>query len=57
MKKKLARIRARIDSLDQKVVRLLNTRLKCAREIGELKRGARTRIRSSSPCARTRFSC
>ena len=44
MKKKLARIRARIDSLDEKVVRLLNTRLKCAREIGELKRGAKTRI-------------
>ena len=44
MKKELAQIRAKIDSLDQKVVKLLNTRLKCAQAIGELKRGSKTRI-------------
>lgn len=44
MKQKLAKIRAEIDALDQKVVRILNTRLKCAQQIGELKRGAKTRI-------------
>ena len=44
MKKKLAQIRAQIDALDQKTVRLLNTRLRCAQQIGELKRGAKTRI-------------
>jgi chorismate mutase/prephenate dehydratase len=44
MKKQLAQVRAQIDSLDQKVVRLLNARLKCAQKIGELKRGAKTRI-------------
>ena len=44
MKQKLAKIRAEIDALDQKVVRILNTRLKCAQKIGELKRGAKTRI-------------
>lgn len=44
MKKKLARIRGEIDALDQRVVRLLNARLKLAQTIGELKRGARGRI-------------
>jgi chorismate mutase/prephenate dehydratase len=44
MKKELAKIRAEIDALDQKVVKILNTRLKCAQKIGELKRGAKTRI-------------
>ena len=44
MKQKLAKIRTKIDALDQKVVKLLNTRLECAQEIGELKRGARGRI-------------
>jgi len=44
MKKKLAQIRAQIDALDQKTVKLLNTRLRCAQKIGELKRGAKTRI-------------
>ena len=44
MKAKLARIRREIDALDQKVVRLLNARLKLAQDIGELKRGARGRI-------------
>jgi len=44
MKAKLARIRRKIDTLDQKVVRLLNARLQLAKDIGELKRGARGRI-------------
>ena len=44
MKQKLAKIRAKIDSLDQKTVKLLNARLKCAQEIGELKRGTKGRI-------------
>lgn len=44
MKKELARIRAEIDALDHKVVRLLNARLKFAQDIGELKRGAKGRI-------------
>lgn len=44
MKEKLAKIRDQIDDLDRKVVRLLNTRLKCAQKIGELKRGTKGRI-------------
>jgi chorismate mutase/prephenate dehydratase len=44
MKKKLASIRAKIDALDQKAVRLLNARLRLAQQIGELKRGAQGRI-------------
>jgi chorismate mutase/prephenate dehydratase len=44
MKKKLAKIRASIDALDQKTIKLLNARLKCAQQIGEIKRGARGRI-------------
>lgn len=44
MKQKLAKIRTEIDALDQQVVKLLNTRLKCAQRIGDLKRGAKTRI-------------
>ena len=44
MKKQLAKIRAEIDRLDQKVVKLLNARLKLAQQIGELKRGNRGRI-------------
>ncbi len=44
MKQKLAKIRAEIDAIDQKVVRILNTRLKCAQKSGERKRGAKTRI-------------
>ena len=43
-KEELAKIRAGIDALDQKAVKLLNTRLKLAQRIGELKRGSRTRI-------------
>jgi chorismate mutase / prephenate dehydratase len=44
MKKQLAKIRNEIDRLDQKVVKLLNARLKHTQKIGELKRGAKTRI-------------
>jgi chorismate mutase/prephenate dehydratase len=44
MKRQLAKIRTAIDGLDQKVVALLNARLKLAQKIGELKRGARGRI-------------
>ena len=44
MKKQLAQTRAKIDMLDRKVVELLNARLKCAQKIGDLKRGAKTRI-------------
>lgn len=44
IKKELAKIRAGIDTLDLKAVKLLNTRLKLAQRIGELKRGSRTRI-------------
>lgn len=44
LKKQLAQIRASIDALDQKAVKLLNSRLKLAQRIGELKRGASTRI-------------
>jgi chorismate mutase/prephenate dehydratase len=44
MKKQLAHIRAQIDALDQKAVRLLNARLKLAQKIGELKRGTHSRI-------------
>ena len=44
MKKQLAQIREEIDSLDQKVVKLLNARLTLAQQIGELKRGNRGRI-------------
>ncbi len=51
MKKQLAKIRAEIDALDQKVVKILNTRLKCAQKIGELKRGAKTRIYVASRSA------
>ena len=44
MKKTLNTIRDKIDSLDEKVVKLLNTRLALAQQIGELKRGNRGRI-------------
>ena len=44
MKKQLAKIRDEIDSLDEKVVKLLNARLTLAQQIGELKRGNRGRI-------------
>lgn len=44
MKKELSEIRASIDALDLKTVKLLNARLKLAQKIGVLKRGARTRI-------------
>lgn len=44
MKKELAQIRTKIDALDQRVVKLLNDRLKLAQRVGELKRGARSRI-------------
>ena len=44
MKKQLEKIREAIDSLDQKVVKLLNNRLTLAQQIGELKRGNRGRI-------------
>lgn len=44
MKKQLARTRARIDTLDRRVVALLNARLKCAQQIGALKRSAKSRI-------------
>jgi chorismate mutase/prephenate dehydratase len=44
MKKELSAIRTRIDTIDQQVVKLLNTRLKCAQKIGELKHGAKGRI-------------
>ena len=44
MKKQLAQVRTQIDDLDQRVVKLLNARLKCAQRIGEIKRGAKSRI-------------
>lgn len=44
MKKQLARVRNQIDALDREIVERLNTRLKCAQQIGEIKRGAKTRI-------------
>ncbi len=44
MKKQLAKIRHGIDAIDQRVVKLLNARLKLAQEIGELKRGVQGRI-------------
>ncbi len=44
MKKELSQIREKIDGLDRKVVKVLNERLKLTQKIGELKRGARTRI-------------
>ena len=44
MKKQLTQIRHKIDLLDERVVQLLNARLKLAQEVGELKRGARSRI-------------
>lgn len=44
MKKELAQIRRGIDDLDRRLVDLVNQRLKLAQRIGELKRGARTRI-------------
>ncbi len=44
MKKQIAQIRAQIDAADQKIVRLLNARLRAAQKIGELKRGMKTRI-------------
>lgn len=44
MKKELAAIRTRIDAIDERVVKLLNDRLRLAQRIGEVKRGARGRI-------------
>jgi chorismate mutase/prephenate dehydratase len=44
LKKELASIRGKIDTLDTQVVRLLNARLKLAQRIGALKHGARGRI-------------
>ncbi|MBI3884916.1 MAG: prephenate dehydratase [Opitutae bacterium] len=44
MKKQLAQLRRKIDALDQRVVKLLNARLRHARQVGALKRGARSRI-------------
>ncbi len=44
MKKQLARVRNQIDALDREIVKRLNARLKCAQRIGEIKRGAKTRI-------------
>ena len=44
MKKELTQIRRGIDELDRRLVDLVNRRLKLAQRIGELKRGARTRI-------------
>jgi chorismate mutase/prephenate dehydratase len=44
MKKELAAIRTQIDAIDQRVVKLLNDRLRLAQQIGEVKRGARGRI-------------
>ncbi len=44
MKKQLALLRRRIDALDAQIVRRLNDRLRLARRIGEIKRGARGRI-------------
>jgi chorismate mutase / prephenate dehydratase len=44
MKKELAKIRTEIDRFDQKVVKLLNARLKLVQQIGALKHGARGRI-------------
>lgn len=44
MKKELTRIRRGIDELDRRLVGLINRRLELAQRIGELKRGARTRI-------------
>jgi chorismate mutase/prephenate dehydratase len=44
MKKKLTRIRKNIDDLDQRLVQLVNRRLRLAAQIGVLKRSARSRI-------------
>jgi chorismate mutase/prephenate dehydratase len=44
MKKELTALRTKIDALDQRVVQLLNARLKLAQRIGDVKRHARGRI-------------
>lgn len=44
MKKQLSQLREKIDALDRRVVKLLNARLRHAQRVGELKRGARSRI-------------
>ncbi len=44
MKKEFGQIRSQIDALDLEIVERLNRRLRLAQRIGELKRGARTRI-------------
>lgn len=44
MKEQLATIRQQIDTLDHRLVALVNRRLSLARRIGELKRSARSRI-------------
>ena len=44
MKKELSAIRTKIDAIDERVVKLLNDRLKLAQRIGEVKRHARGRI-------------
>ncbi len=44
MKKQLTQIRQKIDGLDNQLVDLINQRLQLAAKIGELKRGARSRI-------------
>lgn len=44
MKKELAAIRTQIDAIDERVVKLLNDRLRLAQRIGEVKRDARGRI-------------
>jgi chorismate mutase / prephenate dehydratase len=44
VKKELGKIRTKIDALDRQIVERLNERLKLAQHIGELKRGASSRI-------------
>lgn len=44
MKKELSAIRQKIDAIDERVVGLLNARLKLAQRVGELKRDHRSRI-------------
>lgn len=44
MKKELSAIRTKIDAIDERVVQLLNDRLKLAQRVGQLKHSARSRI-------------